>query len=156
MQDPPLTIRSVLYDNWALTGNNLKSKLNFETVIPDPRARKYPSIEVTKLTEDRSDRGLGGGHTLSDQELQVDIWVKIPQAGRTATKAAEARIYALKEEVDRIRKAFRKNFLQDGETEATRKIRYAFPIFWVRRDEPDSQPPLLRRVGTLRIWFFNY
>ena len=104
MQDPVLTINSLLYAQWGLTGTHAKTLIQFSN--GEFKETKLNMQIVTRADwEDDHIKKLGGGNTGAQRAidyLQVVIVAKALVITDTGRAAARATLWALRQEVRRI------------------------------------------------------
>jgi len=135
MQDPTITLRKLLVDNWSLSSPLSTSEVKFSTGWYD-KALENPQVTITPLYVNMRPAELGYGWIRFEAVYSIDIWVVQQKATGKGPGTARSWLHSIFQEVVRILKASLK-----GNTD----------IDWVimeeqarRLDEPTRTPPILR------------
>ncbi len=80
------SIKTVLYDNWNLSGDLAKAKIRFsETGWFDATYASYPQIVVSELAEPIG--GYYGGSYQTYPRFLVNLWLQIPRGAKGTAEA---------------------------------------------------------------------
>jgi len=130
-----ISIRGVLYDNWALTGALAKANIRFSTGWLEEDA-EFPHITVTEVMSLDEPFELGYGVVRVSGTYQIDCWVQISRETAKGPGLAKAQRWAMVEEVKRILRA---NLTGVGDLQYVVLDQLGRSL-----DEVDRSPPLLR------------
>lgn len=135
MQDPLVTLYSLLKTNWSLTGDLLPDNIQFSTGWYEEDF-EGPQITITEISDRNEPFELGYGKIRVTATHQIDIWVPILRTTAKGPGLAKQHKWAMREEAKRILKA-NLTGLQD--------LRYIVLDQTGRNlDELDRSPPILR------------
>jgi len=104
-EDPAMTIRNILKDNWSLATGASADEVKFSTGWFDQKY-KQPQITVSEISDDPEPWELGYGTIRVFAIYQVDCWVTVVKMGTAAKGVGIAKKYRwwMKTEVRRILK----------------------------------------------------
>ena len=135
MQDPLITLYSLLITEWALTGALLDENIRFSTGFFEEDF-EGPQITISEISDRNEPFELGYGKIRVTARHQIDIWVPVLRTTAKGPGLAKQHKWAMREEVKRILKA-NLTGLQD--------LRYVVLDQTGRNlDELDHSPPILR------------
>ena len=144
MQDPLLTIRTMLATDWSLSDDLAKANLNFRTGWYD---KKFDNLQVTVMFTGgiTSPGELGMATTLTWRDVEINAWVKAKNTTNKGVGKAKEYIFDMEEEIKARVKA-NKTGLTD--------IDWLLPGPDQRLDDPGQVPPLLRWQYRPRIGYY--
>lgn len=135
MQDPLITLYTVLKGEWGLSGDLAEANIRFSTGWYD-KDFAAPQVTVTEAFSHDNPFELGYGVIRVYGTYQIDCWVTVLRATGKGPGKAKQHKWDMREEVKRILKA---NLT--GLTD----LRYVILEQTGRSlDEPDRSPPVLR------------
>ena len=142
MQDPLITLRNLLKDNWSLISPNSTSEIKFSTGWYDEDVLT-PQITVTELYDDDEPFELGYGTIRIYAVYQIDAWVTVELDTGKGKGLAKDSIRKMQMEIRRI---FKNNLT------GLEGLRYVMSNQRGRRiDEPDAVPPRLRWSKDIQV-----
>jgi len=136
MQDPLITLLTLLKDNWTLTGELAKENIRFSTGWIDEDFQG-PQIVITSVTDMKTPQNIGYEKIFHDAVYQIDIFVPILRETGKGPGKAKANKWAMTQEVERILKANLK---------ATDLWYLLYSGVSRDADELDREPPVLRKI----------
>lgn len=144
MQDPLLTIRTMLATDWSLSGDLAKANLSFRTGWYD---KKFGNLQVTVMFNGgvRTPGELGMGTVLVWRTIEINAWVKAQNVTNKGVGKAKEYVFDMEEEINSLLKA-NKTGLTD--------IRWLLPGPDDRLDDPNEVPPLMRYMVRPRIGYY--
>ncbi len=162
MQDPAVTIKSLLSANWNdanVSARLSSSNLDFSTGKPyglqeDRYAETYGpvaidkngSIEVFRVSGIVEPLGLNQGLSICRENYQINIWVRANSGDDADIGNAKIDRWQAEREVSRIIRANRA---------AMTDLKFGFPKRFVARDEIDREPPILSSFTEVEVVYFE-
>ena len=145
MQDPLLTIRTMLATDWSLSGDLAKANLKFRTGWYD---KKFGNLQVTVMFNGgvRTPGELGMATVLVWRTIEINAWVKALNVTNKGVGKAKEYVFDMEEEINSLLKA-NKTGLTD--------IRWLLPGPDDRPDDPNEVPPLMRYMVRPRIGYYT-
>ena len=143
------TLRDILFNNWALTGNLSKEgtaqimrPVHFFAYEQIPSKRQNKSVEVIKMTSSDSERSTEF-FTREESTYRIVITRIINESNRAGRDASESDIEDMEEEVERIIKA---NF---ANPQTGTNVWFTADFIWRNEDEiavGQKAKPLMKRI----------
>ena len=135
MQDPQITIRNAIKNQWSLIDDLAPGKILFTTGWYDKKF-KQPQITVTCIALTPTPFELGYGTVRITDVYQIDIWVAILRKTGSGPGKAQDYKWMMREETLRILKSNQQGLTDIKELVLERTGRSL--------DDSSAEPPLLR------------
>lgn len=159
MQNPSLTIENLLSANWnnanvstRMANENLEfMNIPYSFNLPKTGRRPVPddknaSIQISRISATSEPLGNANGTSLVRDSYQIDVFVKPASSEEGDLDNARKDIFEVEREISRIIRANR-NSMTD--------LKWGFPKRFLRQDEIDRVPPLLRSFTEVEVFYFE-
>lgn len=144
MQDPKLTLRLALYNNWSLTGDLAKANIKFHTGWYDKDYEGVYQVTVTTPRDINTPAALGYAINRVTEAYQIDVWVRVKNVTNYGLGKAKEYLWDIKEEVKSILLA---------QSKSLTGIMWAIMGAGQELNEPETVTPIFRWTMDVEVTY---